>query len=48
MDANEHTMGGKVRKMLEAKGVGLMEFSHRSWGDVPPNTYINGNDPIYA
>ena len=48
MDANEHTMVGKLRKMLETEGIGLVEYSHESWGDVPPNTYINGNDPIYA
>ena len=29
MDANEHTMDGKRRKMLEAEGIGLVEFSHK-------------------
>ena len=28
-DTNKHTMDGKLRKMLEAKGVGLVEFSHK-------------------
>ena len=35
MDASEHTMDSKLRKLLEAEGVGLVEFSHKSWGDVP-------------
>ena len=35
-------------KMLEAEGVCLVEFSHKSWGVVPPNMYINGKDPIDA
>ena len=38
MDANEHTMDGKLRKMLEAEGVGLVEFSHKYWRKTPPNT----------
>ena len=48
MDANEHTMDGKLRGMLEAEGVGLVEFSHKSWGSVPPHTYIDGKIPIDA
>ena len=28
--------------MLEAEGVGLVEFSYKYWGPIPPNTYING------
>ena len=35
MDANKHTMDGKLRKMLEAEGVELIEFSHKYWGVVP-------------
>ena len=46
MGANEHTMDGKLRKMLEAKGVGLVKFFCKSWGEVPPNTYITGTIPI--
>ena len=48
MDANEHMMDGKLRKMLEAEGVGLVEFSHKYWGKTPPNIYINGTIPIDA
>ena len=42
MDANEHTMDGELRGMLETEGVGLVEFSHKSSGSVPPHTYIDG------
>jgi hypothetical protein len=35
MDINEHTMDRKLRKMIEAKGVRLMEFSHKSWVMFP-------------
>ena len=48
LDANEPTMDGPLRKMLEAEGVGLEEFSHKYWGRKPPNTYINGEIPIDA
>ena len=48
MDTNKHTMNRKRRKMLEAEGVGLIEFSHKYWGAVPPNTYINGTIPVDA
>ena len=34
--------------MLEAEGVRLVEFSHKYWGAVPPNTYITGTIPIDA
>ena len=29
MDANEHTIDGPLRKMLEDGGVGLIDFSHK-------------------
>ena len=29
--------------MLEAKGVGMVEFSHKSWVLSPPKTYLNGS-----
>ena len=48
MDANKHTMDGKLRKMLDTEGVGLVEFSHKYWGPIPPNTYINGTIPTDA
>ena len=34
--------------MLEAEGVELQEFSHKYWGNKPPNTHVNGNTPIDA
>ena len=34
--------------MLEAEGVELEEFSHKYWGNKPPNTYIDGTTPIDA
>jgi len=48
MDANKHTMDGKLREMLEAEGVGLVEISHKYWGTKSPNTYINGTIPTDA
>ena len=42
------TRDGRLRRMLEYKGVGLIRFSHKTWYKVPPNTYLNGNTPIYA
>ena len=40
--------GRQTPGMLEAKGVGLVEFSHKSWGRVPPHTYLDGKIPIDA
>ena len=34
--------------MLEDEGVGLVDFSYKYWGAVPPDTYINGTVPIDA
>ena len=48
MDANEHAMDGHMRKMLEAEGVELEEFSHKCYGNKAPNTVINGRHPIDA
>ena len=49
MDANEHTIDGTFRKMLKAERVGLVDFSHKSWGGRgSPNTYTNGPIPIDA
>ena len=39
---------GNSEKMLETKGVGLVEVSHKYWGAVPPNIYSNGRIPIDA
>ena len=48
MDANESTMDGPLRKMLEEEGVELEEFSHRYYGNQPPHTFIDGKIPIDA
>ena len=48
MDANESTMDGPLRRMLEEEGVDLEEFSHKYYGSVPPNTFIDGKMPIDA
>ena len=48
MDANEHTMDGPLRRMLEAEGVDLKEFSHNYYGHEPPHTFIDGKIPIDA
>ena len=46
MDANKHIIDDPLRKMFEAEGVELEEFSHKYWGNKPPNTYIGGTIPI--
>ena len=48
MDANEHALDGELRKILEGEGIGLMEISHRFWGEKPPNSHVDGSDPIAA
>ena len=48
MDANESTMDGPLGKMLEKGGVNLEEFSHKYYGNSPPNTFIDGKIPIDA
>ena len=48
MDANESTMDGPLRRMLGEEGVDLEEFSHKYYGRVPPNTFIDGKIPIDA
>jgi hypothetical protein len=46
MDANKHITNGLIHTRLTGKDVGLQEISHRSWGDTPPHTHINGSIPI--
>ena len=48
MGANESTMDGHLRKMLEEEGVELEEFSHKYYGNKPPHTFIDGKIPIDA
>ena len=48
MDASTYTMDGKPRKIIEDKGVGLVELSHKYWVAVLSNTYINGTIPVDA
>ena len=48
LNANESTMEGPLRRMLEKKGVDLEEFSHKYYGHIPPNTFIDGKMPIDA
>ena len=48
MDANESTMDKPSRRMLKEEGVDLEDFSHRYYGNVPPNTFIDGRIPIDA
>ena len=48
MDANELTMDGPLRKMLEREGVALEDLSHKYYGRTPPNTFIDGKVPIDA
>ena len=39
---------GPLRRMLENEGVDLEEFSRKYWDKKPPNTYIDGTNPIDA
>ena len=44
MDANEHVLTGSFTSKLQE--IGLLEISHRCWGDVEPNTFTRGSKPI--
>ena len=44
MDANEHVLTGSFTSKL--KEIGLLEISHRCWGDEEPNTFTGGSKPI--
>ena len=48
MDANEHVLRGPLCKALvdPENGLKMREVSHEAWGKTPPNTYIDGTDPI--
>ena len=45
MDASTHIVDEKPQEMVEGEGGGLVAFSYKSWGAVPPNIYINGKIP---
>ena len=44
MDANKHTLDGKLGNMLEAEGVGLVESSHKYWGGGFPQHIYQWNN----
>ena len=48
MDANNHNLTGSFGKAIGSQkwDTGLEEVSHRVWGDVTPNTYIRGREPV--
>ena len=48
MDANDHILTGSLGKALVSQkwDTGLEEVSHRAWGNVAPNTYIRGREPV--
>ena len=48
MDANEHAIDGRLYSIISSEGIRMVEFSHRFWGDVPPNSHVDGTDPITA
>ena len=39
-------MDGPLRSMFEDEGAGLIEFSHKYWGQTPAHTYITGTISI--
>ena len=41
-------MDETLRKTVESEGVGLVEFSHKYCGPIPPNKCTNGTIPIDA
>ena len=44
MDANEHVLTGSFTRKLQE--LGLLEISHRCWGEEEPHTFIEGSKPI--
>ncbi len=42
-DMNEHILTGPLAQKLF--GLGLTKATHKSWGETPPHTYINGSNP---
>ena len=46
IDANEHILDGLIGRKLTAPRLGLVEVTHRLWGDTPPHTFIDGSMPI--
>ena len=48
MDVNEYMMGRPLRKIIEAEGITLIEYSHKYCETKPLTIYINGNITIDA
>ena len=48
MDANEHTLDGRLNSILCGEKVRMLELSHHFWGDIPPNSHVDGTKPISA
>ena len=48
MDSNEHVLNGELTIMLAAEDIEPEEFSCNFWREKPPNSYVNGKDPIDA
>ena len=48
MDTNDHIMTSSLTSKLAEEGIELEEFSHNFWGEKPPNSYVNGSNPIDA
>ena len=46
MDANEHALNGELRKLMEGEGIRIFELCHHFWGETPPNSHVDGTDPI--
>ena len=47
MDANEHILTGKfMSKLMNDQCLNLREETHHHWGDVPPNSFVYGKNPI--
>ena len=47
MDANEHILKGKfMSKLMNDQCLNLREETNHHWGDVPPNGFVLGKNPI--
>ena len=48
LDANKHTLDGRLHSILCGEEIKMLELSHHFWGDKPPNSHVDGTKPISA
>ncbi len=46
MDVNKHPTEGKFSRKLAKMNLDMHKLSQKCWGPTPPNTHINGMQPI--